>query len=68
MTDINEGKVENKESNDWGWHRGWRHSLRGGWMPGVLLILIGGFFLLRNFTGYQVENWWAFVHFDSRVR
>jgi hypothetical protein len=28
-------------------------------MPGLLLILIGGFFLLRSFTGYQIENWWA---------
>lgn len=57
-TDDNQ---EEKRDNDegWGWHRGWRHGQRGGWMPGLLLILIGAFFLLRNFTGYQLENWWA---------
>ena len=55
--DIQDKKQDNGE--DWGWRKGWRHGRRGGWMPGLLLILIGAFFLLRNFTGYQIENWWA---------
>jgi len=55
--DIQDNKHDNGEG--WGWHKGWRHGRRGGWMPGLLLILIGAFFLLRNFTGYQIENWWA---------
>lgn len=50
---------ERNEEGDWGRHRGWRHDRRGPWMPGLLLILIGAFFLLRNFTGYELENWWA---------
>jgi len=60
MTEKTEDEVERHEdSGDWGWRRGWRHGRRGGWIPGLRLILIGAFFLLRNFTGYQLENWWA---------
>jgi hypothetical protein len=49
---------QNKERHTGDWNWGWRRG-RSPWMPGLLLILIGGFFLLRNFTGYQLENWWA---------
>jgi len=60
MADENEIKdEESKDESEWGWHGGWRHGQRSPWMPGLILILIGAFFLLRNFTGYQLENWWA---------
>lgn len=29
------------------------------WVPGLILIGIGAFFLLRNFTGFELQNWWA---------
>lgn len=31
----------------------------GAWVPGLILIGIGAFFLLRNFTDFDLENWWA---------
>jgi len=31
----------------------------GAWFGGVVLILIGGFFLLRNFGVDMPDNWWA---------
>lgn len=52
-----EDETKEKHNDDWNW--GWRRGGRSPWMPGLLLILIGAFFLLRNFTGYQLENWWA---------
>jgi hypothetical protein len=52
--------MTDKQDNDTGWEWGWRHRRnRSPWFPGVILILIGGFFLLRNYTGYDLENWWA---------
>lgn len=30
-----------------------------GWVPGLVLIGIGGFFLLNNFTNFELDNWWA---------
>lgn len=32
---------------------------RMSWVPGVILIGIGAFFLLNNFTDFQLNNWWA---------
>ncbi len=29
------------------------------WIPGLVLIGIGAFFLLNNFTNFQMNNWWA---------
>jgi hypothetical protein len=29
------------------------------WLPGVILIGLGLIFLLNNFTGYELQNWWA---------
>lgn len=29
------------------------------WLGGAVLILIGLFFLLQNFTSFQLNNWWA---------
>ncbi|HOU40876.1 MAG TPA: hypothetical protein PK829_06375 [Promineifilum sp.] len=29
------------------------------WLPGLGLILVGVIFLLSNFTGFQLHNWWA---------
>lgn len=31
----------------------------GAWVPGLILIGIGAFFLLRNFTDVRLDNWWA---------
>jgi CDP-diglyceride synthetase len=27
--------------------------------PGLILIAIGSYFLLVNFTGFRLDNWWA---------
>ena len=32
---------------------------RPAWIGGAILILIGLFFLLRNMTGFSLNNWWA---------
>ncbi len=29
------------------------------WLPGLVLIGIGAYFLLNNFTDFQLNNWWA---------
>jgi hypothetical protein len=31
----------------------------GGWLGGGILITIGVLLLLRNFTGFYLNNWWA---------
>lgn len=30
-----------------------------GWIGGVVLILLGLFFLLQNFSNFELQNWWA---------
>lgn len=30
-----------------------------GWVPGLILIGLGAFFLLNNFTDFELQNWWA---------
>ncbi|CUS01975.2 membrane protein of unknown function [Candidatus Promineifilum breve] len=30
------------------------------WVPGLVLIAIGTFFLFNQLTGFQLNNWWAF--------
>lgn len=53
-------KGPNKEDWNWGWHGG------QSWLPGVVLILMGGIFLLRNYTDFDFENWWAlFILFPA---
>jgi hypothetical protein len=32
---------------------------RDAWIWGIVLILVGGFFLLQNFTTFYLQNWWA---------
>ena len=29
------------------------------WLPGAILIAIGSYFLLNNFTDFHLNNWWA---------
>lgn len=29
------------------------------WMPGLAMILVGAVFLLRNYTDFSLDNWWA---------
>ncbi len=38
-----------------------RRESRGssGWIGGVVLILLGLFFLLQNFSNFELQNWWA---------
>lgn len=58
MTD----KEQNENETDWSWSSGRMHS----WMPGIVLILIGGVFLLRNFYHIDLHNWWAlFILFPA---
>ncbi|HEX9595647.1 MAG TPA: hypothetical protein VF982_02115 [Anaerolineales bacterium] len=49
-------KKEKQEKREWSWYSGRSQS----WVPGVVLILIGVVFLLRNyFPEYSLDNWWA---------
>lgn len=32
---------------------------QSGWIPGLVLIAIGAFFLINNFTNFRLTNWWA---------
>jgi|SRR5437868_5443398 len=31
----------------------------GQWLPGIVLILLGGIFLAQNYLGTALRNWWA---------
>lgn len=31
----------------------------GGWIAGIVLILLGLVFLLQNIGGFSLQNWWA---------
>jgi hypothetical protein len=43
-----------------GWHGGQT------WLPGIVLIMIGTVFLLRNVAGFDLDNWWAlFILFPA---
>jgi hypothetical protein len=53
---------EDKNGSELFWHSRRLQS----WMPGVVLILIGAIFLLRNFYHYELNNWWAlFILFPA---
>jgi hypothetical protein len=51
--DMDTAKVESASSE--------RESCGPGmsWVPGLILIGIGAFFLLQNFTDFELHNWWA---------
>jgi hypothetical protein len=34
-------------------------SNNSAWFAGIVLILVGVFFLVRTFTGFDLDNWWA---------
>ena len=34
-------------------------SIYGSWMPGLILILLGGIFLAQNYFGTELRHWWA---------
>ncbi|HEY8808364.1 MAG TPA: hypothetical protein VIN70_12365 [Candidatus Limnocylindria bacterium] len=34
-------------------------SIYGSWLPGLILILLGGIFLAQNYFGSTLRNWWA---------
>lgn len=34
-------------------------SRRGGFLPGLVLILLGAIFLAENYFGTTLHNWWA---------
>lgn len=58
MTD----KEQKENEIDWSWSGSRTHS----WMPGIVLILIGAVFLLRNFYHIDLHNWWAlFILFPA---
>ena len=57
-----EQDLESEKKDSWNWHHGRTQS----WMPGLVLILIGVIFLLRNFTALRLDNWWAlFILFPA---
>ena len=45
-----EVKIDESEKGDHGGR---------AWVPGLILIGIGAYFLLRNFTDFELHNWWA---------
>ena len=45
-----EVKIDAAEKDDHG---------HGAWVPGLILIGIGAYFLLTNFTDFELHNWWA---------
>lgn len=56
-------KESKREGREWSWPGSHRQS----WFPGVVLILIGVVFLLKNyFPEYALTNWWAlFILFPA---
>jgi phosphatidylserine synthase len=34
-------------------------SRASGWIFGLVLITLGGLFILQNLTGFEFHNWWA---------
>lgn len=43
-------------------HRSRHHQQNQGdnnWLAGVILIVLGGVFLLSNLTNFHLDNWWA---------
>lgn len=55
---------KDKKENGWDWS--WHTNRKQSWVPGVVLILIGGVFLLRNYAGFELNNWWAlFILFPA---
>lgn len=55
-------KDEKQNEKDWSWHHGREQS----WIPGIVLILLGTVFLLRNVFDIDIENWWAvFILFPA---
>jgi hypothetical protein len=36
-----------------------RASRFGNWIPGIVLIGLGLIFLVQEYFGYQLHNWWA---------
>lgn len=39
--------------------REYRKMWHSAWMPGLVLILLGGYFLLQNMGILHLDNWWA---------
>lgn len=39
--------------------RSWRRDRNPGWVGGGILILLGLIFLVKNMTGWELNNWWA---------
>lgn len=46
-------KRSKAQSNDSMWQG------EGSWMPGLIMIVVGAVFLLRNYTDFSLNNWWA---------
>ena len=55
MTDQNPLPDPNAPQFSEGEHR----SRSGRWVPGLILIALGGVFLVNNLTGFEIHNWWA---------
>jgi hypothetical protein len=34
-------------------------TIYGSWLPGIILVLLGGIFLAQNYFGASLRNWWA---------
>ncbi len=58
--------MSDKEQKENETDRSWPSGRMHGWMPGIVLILIGAVFLLRNFYHFELHNWWAlFILFPA---
>jgi hypothetical protein len=34
-------------------------TIYGSWLPGIILVLLGGIFLAQSYFGASLRNWWA---------
>lgn len=47
-------KLEEKQERSHNWH-----GKNQPWIPGIVLIFVGGVLMLRNFMDFDLRNWWA---------
>jgi hypothetical protein len=55
LKDLEKDQAEAKQEAEEGDFCGWNMA----WIPGLVLMGLGGIFLLNNFTDFQLDNWWA---------
>lgn len=54
-----EGGAKDSAARAAEYRRGKSGGSSGAWIPGLVFIALGVFFLLRNYTDFELDNWWA---------